>query len=318
METWDHCVALLQAGASPTETLPSIRALFEQIHSSSSNVDGGITENNHALQTNTHERHSPVYESQLPSSTLLFRLAEGLPPFPVGYAEVPFHAWAALRETNDIFPLRSSTFDSEPFFDDLSAFQFDFVTSSKRESLKHLLQTESTWRPHLQSLAATAGGPTSVMDGDSLSPQYHPEEQMQLDLISKRLVDYIQSIGQTCSPLTCPSFPSICAEDWTLILDFAQEKKCLNPEVIEHLLRAILQPSLALVILQTWVPIFKQGIKSDHFIRLVDMAADAADLSQLSPAEINELLDIYRGLDDDAFSAISQLSIIKRVKTFQI
>lgn len=310
MESWEDCVASLQAGASPEELLPRIRALFSRLP-----PPGAAPAAKEHLAART------------PVDGLYYTMEDGK-EFQMPYLRAPFFLWGAVKRAAGEGAGEEVRVDTEFDVDLMEEFGPRFIDPPSEE-LKKLLGE--------QHLAAAVGDGDGEQDVDwhrIVSPMETSEESVQkpkqqrftadgINRVTRDLALFLGSSkaleedddGPVCDSF---SFPPLSLQEWSLAFSGLDTCFLVSANRLSKLLLAINQPSLARLVLQSIFPFLLAGdpgpTESEHLMSLLSFSASIAQLEKLPTAQVRALLDVYRGTSGGVLSALAQLSIVTHSK----
>lgn len=257
-ETWEDCIALLRAGASPSEVLPKLRELINSAPSGS--PEQNLKENNGVSESSPY-----IFQHQIRGTSL------HLP-----YFHPPPCLWQELSEYPD-----GPVFDRENCIDLLQEFSPIVVGPPPLEINNALGDLKLMDDPDVSSDDVQS-------DHDDLGKKARP----QIEEVTRMLQDFAWEGKGNLECLT--SYFS--EAEWSVIVGNLTLDGCL-PTTISDLVRVINQPSLSRVVLQSILPILSYEMEKEEFLQLVRTVANSSDLSSIKTEELFNLTSVYRNIE---------------------
>lgn len=340
-ETWEDCIALLKAGAPPTEVLPSLRALFQSLPAT-----------NDEIQDNA-EQMAPDSSSRskvnLLKSKLQFQLDKKYPPFPIPYLRPPGFLWNLLRDADGRLPPECSIFDSEIDFPILSSFR-PCIVPPPPPSVRRLLESQASWDPSCtengtkshSELHSAPGAVNALQTQNTLTPsqnvgppvmaQMHQKDTVTrtVQTVSRALSDCLQvdkSKPDASTQSSSIEIPVLDENLWSAAMSDIDLHCTLSLTAIEQLLHRISQPAFATVVLFSWLPLLMHSTQvesstapdldddasdySEKFLNVLRLAATIADIPDWPVLRLAALTALFQSVDeDDPLPGLAQTSIL--------
>lgn len=303
MESWDHCISMLRAGAPPTDVLPNLRALFE------------------SLPTLDNESHNQA--EIRPTASLHHYLDRSHPPIPIPYLRPPFFLWDLLRDADGHQPPEATVFDTELEINVLTPFKQRFV-APPHHHVHQLLDTEASWQHSLPQTPCSPHNPrSSQLPNPSVLPLKHNTENITTNQ-SMNPFEQLKAVANTLSntvnmfnsyvQIGPPTFPPLNIHQWTWVVSNIDPYCKFSNQILDSLLRSINQPSFAIVVLHTLLPTIALQMNTDCLIQLINLALGIADINKyLTTAQVRHLLHVYQTISVDAWGALTQLCIVRNL-----
>lgn len=269
-ETWEDCVALLRAGASPSDVLPKLREL---IHSEPRTSVSQMEVDSKSSET------LPILCCKLDGITLQ------LP-----YLQPPPSLWQSLSNYADGY-----SFDTEATIDVLAEFSPVFV-GPPEEEVSQMLARISISNPR-----TVASHDSSEIEQETLLDSSAPSAAF------SRIVEALQEFLHNPTRSIDVVLPLWSEADWAQVwCHLAFER--IEPNTISSLIRHVNQPQFSRVILRAILPVLSHDMETEAFLDLVTMVAASADISSMTPLELTNVMSFYRSIP--SMGALAQLRIL--------
>ncbi|KAI0565689.1 hypothetical protein FGB62_16g255 [Gracilaria domingensis] len=269
-ETWEDCVALLRAGASPSEVLPKLRELM----------------NSELLPQSAQAEVPRSSENSQSSSICFYRVNDVLLQLP--YAQPPPTLWQELSNYSD-----EHFFDSETVIDLLQEFSPIFV-GPPEEEIREMLHDLALTSP---SNERCDGSENSSKEGETDDQNERVATVLQNLLLGQKDIDdgeeYI--------------IPMLSEAEWTWALNNVNFDRA-GKDTVSRLVGYVNQRSFSRVILHSIVPVLADEIEREDFLELVSTIASSAEVYSMPHNELLDLMNVYRGIESKG--ALAQLEIL--------
>lgn len=270
-ETWEDCVALLRAGASPSDVLPKLRELIHSEPRASMSPMEVDSEASEAL---------PILRYKLDGTVLQ------LP-----YLQPPLSLWQALSNYADDY-----CFDTEATVDVLDEFAPIFVGPPEEEVTQMLARISVADNPGTFSSQDDCEHERDTVLGTTISSVSRSKVEAALqELIHDpdASIDFVM--------------PLYSEADWAHILCHLDLER-VEAMSVSSLIRHINQPQFSRVALRSILPVLSHDMETEAFLDLVTMVAGSADVSSMTSRELATVMSFYRSIPSKG--ALAQLRIL--------
>ncbi|CAN8076372.1 unnamed protein product [Agarophyton chilense] len=255
-DTWEDCVALLRAGASPSEVLPKLRELMnsEPLPQSSQPQAPCSTDISHSASICRYVIDDVVL--QLP------------------YSQPPPTLWTELSNYSD-----EEFFDSETIIDIMQEFSPIIIGPPEPEIREMLKEFDLS--------SVSSEGDVKPIDSkeDEKGDQFTKVSMVLQKLIERKDTEDVEEF----------KVPTLSEAEWAWLLSNINLDGA-GKDAVHELVHYVNQPSFSRVILHSILPILADEVEGEDFFELVSITASSADVYSMPHHELVDLMNVYRSL----------------------